>query len=204
MCWSPEVSLGTYLFSAIPLFILTFHYKYISIPMFLAAHSFISMQLVEFFLWIYLNNPALNYFFSVIGFILVISQPFFYIVSIEIFQYKYLVLLIYFLCILYFYIVKNIEFKTVVAKNGHLEWKWLNVPLYSALVWLGFFCIRPLYLYLKNPAKNKTELLWFFIIITTFGISYATYVDAKTWGSMWCYIANFIAFRYYWIIFSKL
>lgn len=204
MCWSPEVSLGTYLFSAVPLFLLTFYYKTIPFALFLAMHSWISMQLIEFFLWIYLNNPSLNYFFSIIGFIAIMAQPFFFILSLKEFKYMYIVLLLYLFSVILYYIYNSdrIEFKTVVAKNGHLEWKWLDVPFYNALLWVAFFCFRSTYLLISNFSKNKKELFYLIFMISGFGISYATFVEAKTWGSMWCWIAHAISLRYYWTILN--
>ena len=83
MCWNPEVSLSTYLFAIFPLAILTFYYGKIPIYLFLALNSYISIQLIEFFLWTNLNDPAKNAFFSAIGLFAIILQPLFFILSIE-------------------------------------------------------------------------------------------------------------------------
>lgn len=202
MCWSPEVSLATYLFTAIPLFILTFYYSVIPIPYFLASHCWVSIQLVEFFLWTYLNNPELNYFFSGVGFIVILLEPFFFILTIANYKYRNYVLSLYLFCILLYCATNKIEFKTVVAKNKHLEWKWLDVPLYYAFLWVAFFCFSTFYKYMSNPTKNNFELYALIFILATAGISFATYIESKTWGSMWCWVANIVGFRYYYLLWN--
>lgn len=202
MCWNPTVSLFTYLFSITPIAILTFYYKKIPILLFLGMHSWISMQLIEFFLWRNLNDAKLNRLFSIVGFIAILSQPLFFMLSIPDFSYKYIIIAIY-LFSAYNYIFSNkIEFKTVVAKNRHLEWKWANVPLINALMWIFFFLFRSMYLYTKDPVKYKKELFYFILIITGFIISYTTYLESKTWGSMWCWMANITSIKFYWDLYN--
>lgn len=200
MCWNPEVSLATYLFSVIPLVVLTFYYKVISFPLFLGVHSWISMQLIEFFLWIFIENAALNMFFSAVGLAVILSQPFFFILSMDGFQYMYHVLALYIFTVLVFFSFHKVEFKTAVAGNGHLLWKWIDFPAYFAFIWVAFLAFRPFYLYFSNPAKNSIELLALLFILGGFGISYYTFLESKTWGSMWCWMANILSFRFYWMI----
>jgi hypothetical protein len=66
MCWNPEVSLTTYLFSSVAL-ILGYIYKIIGIRGALFMYSFAQIQLVEYFLWRYLHNASLNRFFPSSG-----------------------------------------------------------------------------------------------------------------------------------------
>ena len=210
MCWNPEVSLSTYLFAIFPLAILTFYYGKIPIYLFLALNSYISIQLIEFFLWTNLNDPAKNAFFSAIGLFAIILQPLFFILSIENGIPNSIIPLTVLICyvlsvILYFsYNYNKIEFRTVVAKNGHLEWKWLDVPLYNALLWVAFLAFRPLYFLLKNPTKYFSELIHVIFILGGFGISYAAFREAKTWGTMWCWFANAISIKYWLRLFSIL
>lgn len=210
MCWNPEVSLSTYLFSIIPVAVLTFYYGKMPFYTFLAFNSFISMQLVEFFLWTFLSDPQKNAFFSILGFITIMSQPLFFMLSIENGIPKNIIPLIaiiaYIICVIvYFsYNYNKIEFRTVVAKNGHLEWKWLDVPLYNALLWVAFFLFRPSYFLLKNPAKYSSEIIPFTIILGSFIVSYISFREAKTWGTMWCWIANAVSIRYWLQLFSIL
>jgi hypothetical protein len=203
MCWNPEVSLSTYLFSATPLFILTFLYNDIPLLIFLAMHSWISMQLIEFFLWKNLHNPQMNYFFSVVGFIAIMAQPFFFILSMTEFKYRNHVLFLYLFSVAMYCISNKIIFETTVAKNGHLLWKWIDVPIHNALLWLAFLCFRPFYLYVIDPSKNKHELFCLVAILIGAGVSYATFIQSKTWGSMWCWLANIISLRYYYLLYKK-
>lgn len=202
MCWNPKVSLFSYLFSAIPLFILTFYYNKYSFYNFLAFHSWISMQLVEMFLWFFLNNPVLNTIFSIIGFIAIISQPFFMMLSIDNFSYKKTLLLLYVFIVSLYITFYKIEFKTTIATNNHLKWNWLDIPLYIALLWVFFFSFRPAYLYYINPTKNKIELYTLICILSSFTISYITFMESKTWASMWCWIANISAIYNYWLLLT--
>lgn len=210
MCWNPEVSLSTYLFSIIPIAILTFYYNKIPIYLFLAIHSYISMQLIEFFLWTFLTDPFKNAFFSAIGLFAIILQPLFVMLSIENGIPKSIIPLIAIISyvisvVVYFsYNYNKIEFRTVVAKNGHLEWKWLDVPLYNALLWVTFFLFRPLYFLLKDPKKYFDEIIPFSLIFGGFIVSYISFREAKTWGTMWCWIANAVSIKYWLKLFSML
>ena len=83
MCWNEHVSLNTFIFSIFVLLLIAYNNKYTQykIEMFnnkfvyIFFASFITMQLIEFFLWRNLNNPRLNNLFSIMGSLLLIIQP---------------------------------------------------------------------------------------------------------------------------------
>jgi hypothetical protein len=199
MCWNPEVSISTYLFSAIPV-TLCYIYGLLKLPFFLVFQSFISMQLVEYFLWTYLEDDKLNRYFSILGWTLIFLQPIFSILSIHpsLNSYKYIALLSYLIYILYILFTEKTEFKTVVATNKHLQWKWLDYPLHIVLIWLFFFCLQMII----SPKKISRYALLF--IIVNFSISYYYFEKSKAWGSMWCWSSNLIGLFYYYVLFVYL
>ena len=193
MCWNPEVSLTTYTFSTLSI-LLALNLGILKLSNFLIIQSFIIMQLIEFFLWIYLKHNKLNTFFSILGFIAILSQPFLTLFSIQHFNYKNLIIGSYIVFILYLIFTQNIEYKTVVGINKHLEWKWLNFPLHIILIWLFFLCFKYFYYFYSYSYKEYiNEFYTFLFIIITFIFSYISFLNTKTWGSMWCWYANIIS-----------
>jgi hypothetical protein len=196
MCWNPEVSLSTYIFSLFSI-LFAFNLAALSLPNLLIIHSFIVMQLIEFFLWIYLKNDNMNTFFSILGFAAVLSQPLFTLFSIENFTYKSSVIGLYLLFILYVVFTQNIEYKTVVAKNKHLLWKWLDLPFQLVIIWMFFLCFKYFYyLFTYKYTKNIRDLYTLLFILITFIFSYVSFSRSKTWGSMWCWFSSIISFYF--------
>lgn len=196
MCWNPEVSLSTYIFSLFSI-LFAFNLGALSLPNLLIIHSFIVMQLIEFFLWIYLKNDNMNTFFSILGFAAVLSQPLFTLFSIENFTYKSSVIGLYLLFILYVVFTQNIEYKTVVAKNKHLLWKWLDLPFQLVIIWMFFLCFKYFYyLFTYKYTKNIRDLYTLLFILITFIFSYVSFSRSKTWGSMWCWFSSIISFYF--------
>lgn len=74
MCWNQEVSLNTFLFSAFGSLLAYFN-GVIGLFHLLFFFSFISIQLVEYFTWKYLNNRKLNTILSKIALALILIQP---------------------------------------------------------------------------------------------------------------------------------
>jgi hypothetical protein len=187
--------MSTFLFSTTAV-MLAYSQGLITLPFLLFLMSFISMQLLEFFLWINLNRPAYNKLFSVAGILLIASQPLFLLLTLsntyahkKTLIYSYLTLSILFLALY------PLEMKTVVGKNLHLEWKWLRVPGLALLVWFFFFLAAPII----SGSYALSALL-----IGTAAYSYYNYINYGTWGSMWCWIANVSAFVYIGKVLYKL
>jgi hypothetical protein len=193
MCWNPQVSISTYIFSTLSI-LLAFYCGVLSLSNLLIIHAFVVMQLIEFFLWIYLHDKTMNTFFSILGFIAVLSQPLLTLFSIENFKYKPIVISSYLFFILYVVLTQNIKFNTVVAKNKHLQWKWLDLPSPIILTWLFFLCFKYFYYLLKyNYKSHIRELYTLLFILITFTLSYFSFLKSKTWGSMWCWFASIIS-----------
>jgi hypothetical protein len=75
------------------------------------------------------------------------------------------------------------------APNGHLVWDWLSSwPTWYWAFWV--LCVFSILLHMKSY-----NMFMFYLI--TLSISYYTYSSSGTSGSMWCWIANILAF--FWI-----
>ena len=189
MCWNETVSLNTFLFS---LFGINFAYfnSVINGYEYLFYYSFISMQLLEYFAWKYLNNKKINRLLSQLGMFLIIIQPILFILIPNNLEFNikallitlYIIFLVMFL--LFYGVFTNIDFSMVKASNGHLAWNWLKNAPYCNLLWLLFFLVVLLLI--------KKYFLFAMYLITFLAIYY-TYYKSKTWGSLWCWIANIMA-----------
>ena len=192
MCWNSEVSLNTFLFSFSVLILIYinrngkyklehFHSKYVYLYFF----SIIIMQLLEFFLWKNIDKKKMNRLLSIIGLIIILSQPFFSILALEDNnknKNKYLLFYLFFVLYIILFEFKKINFNTSV-KNGHLQWNWLSPNIISFIIYLYFLLI-------SVRKFNK------FSVILLLLISLYNYYNDKTWGSMWCFWAN-IVFLFY-------
>jgi hypothetical protein len=179
----------TFLFSTTAV-MLAYSQSLIDLPFLLFLMSFISIQLVEFFLHISRGSSALNTLFSVAGMATIAAQPLFAMLSIKDgdFAYKRQLIAAYIAVTILLIAVIRPEFRTVVGRGGHLEWKWLRIPAIAILVWLGFLSIRFI--------VYKEWVLLQFLAVTA-ALSYATYSSYGTWGSMWCWFANVVAIIYF-------
>ena len=83
MCWNEHVSLNTFLFSSFVLLLIFYNNTYTqykikdfnSLGVYLFFISFISMQLIEFFIWRNINNAFYNHIFSTMAAMLIFIQP---------------------------------------------------------------------------------------------------------------------------------
>jgi hypothetical protein len=185
MCWNETVSLNTFLFS---LFGINFAYfnNVINGYEYLFYYSFISMQLVEYFTWKHLNNKKINRLLSQLGLFLIALQPILFILipnNVK-FNIKALLIIVYILFFIFWIVYFPSNFSMTKAPNGHLAWHWLNLPPQIVLTWLTFFLV--ILLYIKKYILFAIHLIVFLAI-------YYTYYKTKTWGSLWCWIANIMA-----------
>lgn len=185
MCWSASVSLNTFLFSTFASLLAYFN-GVITFANLLFLQSFVLMQLLEYFVW---RGKTSIELLSILGLLLILSQPIFSIFVIEKKQYILPLLLAYILfvtiVILFVKPLNKIVLKMEKGANGHLVWHWLDFPTIILVTWLGFLSIR--------SALNK-DWFGFTFIVSTALISYALFYKTKTWGSLWCWVANLVAF----------
>ncbi len=195
MCWNSTVSLNTFLFS---LFGALFAYFNNVINKFELLYfiSFILIQLVEYFTWINLDNKKTNRLLSQIGLFLIIIQiPLFILSSNEIKnKYKLLMITLYALISIFIISYFTIDYSMNKAPNGHLAWNWLNFPTIISFIWLAFLFIVIFY------QKKYLKFIIYFIVV--FGIYY-TYYKSKTWGSLFCWIANILSLKLILEVFYK-
>lgn len=187
MCWNAEVSLNTFLFSTFASLLAYFN-GIISFANLIFLMSFVSMQLIEYFVW---KGTVSVELLSKLGLILIVFQPIFSILVIENKKYITPILIAYsiFIATVVFFVkpINDLVWKMEKGSNGHLVWHWLNFPLIVMIIWLGFLSIR--------SAINRDWLGFNFIIITAI-VSYILYYKTNTWGSLWCWIANSVAFLF--------
>ena len=187
MCWNAEVSLNTFAFS---LFGISFAYfnNIIHLFEFLYLISFISMQLLEYFTWKHLNDKKTNTLLSKIGlFIIFIQVPLFILsrnnVDTKLKSWLISAYLLFSLFVAWYF---PIDFSMNKAANGHLAWNWLDFPTVIIFIWLLF--IFGLIFY----QKRYLELSIYFLVVSAI---YYTYYKTKTWGSLWCWLANLLALK---------
>ena len=82
----------------------------------------------------------------------------------------------------------------VLSPSGHLAWKWLNVNIFIIVIWFVFLSIR----FAIDKIYIILALVSIFLII-----SIILYKETNTWGSMWCWMANFISFYLIYLVFNK-
>jgi hypothetical protein len=86
MCWSAKVSLETFIIGFIQLIIL-YLLKY-DIKLIAVVFSFIFIQLLEYFIWININNKKISKFYCFLTFIIIFLQP---IIVLYFTKYSYLI-----------------------------------------------------------------------------------------------------------------
>lgn len=206
MCWNKDVSLQTFLFTTVILIIIVVaEHKPIAfdnIFMYIFLISFTSMQLFEYFIWLSIetNNVILNKISSFGAWFLIrVLQP---ISALFLLPDKYTYLRTLLLpsyaisfigTTIYKSIFNPIQFKTIVNKNGHLEWIWNKldgVELINILMY--WFCISTLFI--PFPIG---------FILSIIALLFSVFRYKHTWGSNWCYLVNTIMLYYLIDIFYR-
>jgi hypothetical protein len=194
MCWNEHVSLNTFLFSAGMLGLLVYNnartpYKVPGWNGFYTFFilSFILMQLVEFFLWRNLADPAKNRFWTYAGQLLVAVQP---IASLFLLKQEGLrngMLLAYAAFAAYMASTKNLKRMNTKVLNGHLQWNWVEMSWPELLTWLFFLLFSLVY------NKYYTSVA---VALALFTLSYYSYAKNRTAGSYWCWTVNLSMLMY--------
>ena len=198
MCWNKDISLNTFLFSIFVLLLVMYNNAFTKykIPelnhfwVYMFFISFITMQLIEYFIWVNIHNSYYNSFFSIMAFILLLFQP---IISIMILNDTNLKKWIIIMYVIYastysIYMFSTTRMYSSVSKMGHLKWPFLTQkePIFL-IAWLFFFLFSFFY--------NKTYFGFIFGITTYLIILYNYYRDQSV-GSMWCWVVNSIMIYY--------
>jgi len=194
MCWNASISINTYLFGVFASS-LAYINNHFDIYFLLFYHSFITMQLLEYFIW---SRTFSNELLCKIAYILVFSQPIFAIFSVKInnVDIRNLLLILYSFYLLFLWIIFPIsktDFSTNVSKNGHLIWNWVP-SIWFIYIWLLFLVI-PFFI-------SKYYHVFLFLLVSFF-VTYFIYYKDRTWGSLWCWIANISSFYVILCVFWK-
>jgi hypothetical protein len=184
MCWSAEVSMNTFLASSFALFILymlnydTFHIALV--------FAFVIIQLVEYFMWIYINDRKRLKIFGLISFLVIFFQP---IIILLFTKYDWIIpyyILLHLVWIFFCALCTNLKFDFLpyVAKNKHLAWNWTDNQIYI----YGFFTIYLIF-WLGTIYYNANTFV-FILSMLTLLYSIYNYSRSNTVSSMWCWSAN--------------
>lgn len=192
MCYNAEISLNTYIFGSIIGIILLLLNK-TSILLIYFVYSITLMQLVEYLAWINIddkNNDNINnkqnniYYLSIIGcLILLIQVLILNTINLEGIERIIIIILILIIFIYgFYYNYKNNQFDITIGKNRHLIWHWLDIEYLNIIV---------LFFWLYSVLRIGNYYLF---ILASLSIIYSiyNYYKYKTFGSMWCFMANFM------------
>jgi hypothetical protein len=185
MCWNAEVSLNTFILGSIAA-IIAIILNVVPYTLILLVYTVSLIQLMEYYTWTNINDKKIVYYLSIIGisilFLQVIILNYNYVKNKKERNVMYILIILFALsAILYDYI--NNKFTMEKAENGHLKWSWIDLPLP--------FIFIIIFLYLYPTSKSKTKIS-FVLTLITISISLYNWFKYKTWGSMWCYMANFL------------
>ena len=200
MCWNQYVSLNTFIFSMFVLLLIMYNNKYSiykikeldNIYAYFFLMSFITMQLIEFFIWRNLNNKELNKIFSFLGALLILMQPVASLMLLNDFSLRIKMLLVYFVPAFSYFIyeINRNEFTTSVSKTGHLKWNWADFKGYKQILiiyWLFFLFFSIFY--------NKYYLALAYTVILLI-ITLYSYQKDGSFGSLWCWSINSLMLFY--------
>jgi hypothetical protein len=175
MCYSPEVSFGTWIFG-----IVASVYLYQNKKPFLFPLVVSQMQLIEGLRWIQLIDENI---LAILGKLVLYSQPVAALYEGK--QYSFIlpyIIIQTFVELMY----GSRDLRFVVAKDGHFEWKWNKneieiIPYWIALLFGGSIIL---------PRELGLFMLGLFAY---FYINHAKY---NTYGSLWCVSVNLLWIYY--------
>lgn len=149
--------------------------------------SFVSIQLVEFFIWRNINNAFYNNVFSIIAAIVIAIQPIISLMILTDIELRNTLLMIYIMAMgpysIYKFSTEHIH--SVKSENGHLMWG--KPSTIACVFWLFFF--------LFSFAYERFFGIFIFGILTLL-ISFLNYKNGNTVGSMWCWVVNSLMIYY--------
>lgn len=197
MCWNADVSLNTFLFSSVSLGFIAYNNAYTpyrltefhSWSMNLFLFSFISMQLLEYFLWKQIHSRQGRQWYSRIGMLIILIQPLASLLLVSSVPIRIGLMMVYSVVMIWYYLQHQELWETTtvtVSPNGHLNWKWWSTDgtqyVYVA-VWLCCFFFPMIWEWSRHPWISTYALL-------SFAIVYFLYRKEHVVNSMWCWIAN--------------
>jgi hypothetical protein len=197
MCWNQYVSLNTFVFGVFGLLLIAFNNAYSTYKIsffknpyaYFFVLSIISIQFVEFLLWINMKNKEANRIISTIGILIIFIQPIASLFLLTNVTLRNKLLMIYSIpatiAIVYNIFTKDVY--TKVSPCGHLSWnwvsyknKWINIAVKLYYLFFLFFAMihNKYYVTLISLAMYMMFIYYF-------------YKDGSS-GSIWCLSANVI------------
>ena len=197
MCWNEHVSLNTFLFSSFVLLLILYNNTYTqykikyfdSVWIYLFFVSFISMQLVEVFIWRNIDNKLYNHIFSTMAAMLIFIQPIVSLMILSNIPLRNKLLVAYLVVFIpYFaYMFITNQMKSSISNKGHLIWWFLGPNMLLLFGWVFFFLFSFIY----------TQTFYGFLFgAVLLCISFYNYYNDKTIGSMWCWVVNSVMIYY--------
>ena len=188
MCWSAEVSLQSFSIGILAIFIA--YRNGLSLPTTLFCLTIVFMQLIEFFVWTYIDNKRVNFAASIAANSLLWLQPIASILTLKS-QEGLPTLLAYMGLSLFAFLIpkdKPLEetYKMTQGENGHLVWHWLQKDTRTITNLLVYF------IFLFGPLVYQKQWLLLTLATSTLGLSLYSFYKDNTWGSMWCWLVNYI------------
>ena len=187
MCWSAEVSLQSFLIGGLS--VIFAYQKGLSLPITFFCSTIVGMQLVEYFVWSYYDNPTVNFQASLAAALLLFVQP---VASILTLPSKWIPLFLGTYMLIGSVLVLTDKrslrekYSMTQGENGHLVWNWLEKDRKTAISLVVYF------LFLFVPLFLTNQLTLLLISLTTLGFSLFSFYKDNTWGSMWCWIVNYL------------
>lgn len=177
MCYSPEVSFGTWIIG-----IAVSMYLYANNKPFLFPLVVSQMQLVEGLRWIKLVDERL---LAIMGKIVLYSQPVAAFYEAKKYSFIFPYILVQSLTEL-LYGSRDLRF--MIANDGHFEWKWIKSPLSIETIpyWIG--------LILGTSFIMSREVGG--IMLGLFTYFYLNHSKYNTYGSLWCVSVNLLWIYY--------
>jgi len=194
MCWNADVSLNTFLFSTFVLLMIIYNNAFTrykidelnNIWIYLFLMSFISMQLVEYFIWKKVDV-------TMIAHLLIFIQPIMSLMLLPDMKLRMNMILGYLGVVIIYLIFGDYDgygFYSRITPLKHLDWKLTKGTVLNRLMiilWFFFFMFSFVYM-------GKWVLFLFGVI--TYLITFYNYMNDRSVNSMWCWMANGIMIYY--------
>jgi hypothetical protein len=189
MCWNAEVSLQSFLIGIGATFVA--YQKGLSFPTTLFCLTIVFMQLIEYFVWTYYNNPTVNFVASLSASLLLWLQPLASILTLQTKWVLGIVLLYLGLSMVGFLLFTDLDklcetYQMKRAENGHLQWTWLQKDTKTTVSLVFYF------IFLLTPLLLQGQYVLLSLALSTLGLSLYSFYKENTWGSMWCWLVNYL------------
>jgi len=186
MCWNAEVSLESFSFGVIGIILASL--TGLPFPFILFYATIVGMQLVEFVVWEYglggtEESRDINHYASLAASGLLMLQP---IASLLTLRNSGPLIVIYLVLGGIFHLMEKSQYSMTVGKDGHLVWEWIKAKrslLFGLVIYFSFLLL---------PLIVGKSWEYLTIVLVTLGISLVAYGKGGTWGSMWCWIVNWM------------